>query len=359
MDTVLIRDLVGSSGKPTKLSTAICLVLSASLVLWLIIIVITYAFSDREFFIVVCLATCGVLFQFWVVFDCHFQSIVLSKKSATAKSAAMLLGAVFKMFLVYVDANLYWITFAFSVDQLLMMLFLYLAFRKTNINISLMTGMTGVKELAYSAFPYMLSSLLTILFLRLDQLVVQYYLGSFSLGVYAAAIKIYEGWNIFLFVIITSIFPLLIKLKKTDEKRYLAFLKKMLWGVVSLHYCMAYSVFRFNDEIILYTFGESYAESAVLLPYLVFASIFMTFNYINQKTFALVGYGKSLLLRSVVAVSLIAFLSIYLVPLNGLEGALQSILVSVVVSFYLLDLLSKSTRGNFWMKTKALLLIWK
>lgn len=77
-----------------------------------------------------------------------------------------------------------------------------------------------IKPLLKSAWPMILSAVATMLYMRVDQLMIKNMIGVHELGLYSAASKIYEGWIILPIVLSIAILPLNVKMKDGCQIAY-------------------------------------------------------------------------------------------------------------------------------------------
>ena len=80
-----------------------------------------------------------------------------------------------------------------------------------------------IKPLLKSAWPMILSAVATMLYMRIDQIMIKNMIGVHEFGLYSAASKaskIYEGWIILPIVLSIAILPLNVKMKDGCQIAY-------------------------------------------------------------------------------------------------------------------------------------------
>ncbi len=359
METILVRELVKSPRKANEhMGTAFILMLIGSMVSILIVGLFIYFFeSDSQIALYLFVMSLGLLFQPFLVIDYNFQSKIKAKYSSIAKSISYIIGSLFKIYLVIIKADLLYFVMAYAADYFIIGLLLYAIHiqQKENANFFHFDKVYS-KELLSSAFPLVLSSLTMSLYMTVDKLLIKYFLDLHYLGVYSAAVKMYEGWLFFPIVIGTSLLPMLVKLKQDSEERYQKNMTRVFSLVIWSSIFVAMITSFFGEWIILHTFGEAYKEASHSLVIIMWASAFIGIGTISYTYFTVEKMEHKLIIRTLVALILNVALDILLIPKYGIEGAAIATLISVVISYYLIDFIDPETRLLMRMKTKAFFL---
>src|SRR5690606_443338 len=191
--------------------------LSASFFIMLIVSVISlivlcacilYLESEVEVRIYILIISLGGVFQAFMVIDYNFQAQIKAKYSSIAKSVALVFSSVSKIVLVLNSADLYYFALFYALDYLVVaILLLVLHVYKKQVNFLQKFNVNYVLPLLRSAWPMVLSALSVVIYMRIDQIMIKNILGSYELGLYAAAVKVYEGWLVLPYVFGISLLP--------------------------------------------------------------------------------------------------------------------------------------------------------
>lgn len=358
MDSVLIRDIINHpEEKQAYISTAFALMVFAAIVGMLIVsILISYIESDQNIRLYVWIISIGLIFQTLLIVDFSFQSALLSKYSSIAKSIALMISSVLKIYLVITEAELMWFAISYAVDQALIGSLLLLFYLKRD-NPSLMLGFTPtlVKPLLASAWPMVMSGIAAILLTRIDQIMIKNILGVQQLGIYSAAAKFFEGWTILAFVFSISVLPLIVKIKKQSACRY----EKKLVMLFSIAFWVSavFSIFIviFSQEIINLTFGPAYHGASSTLSIMVCASVLSAFGFMSARYLIVEGMGKKIAMRNWIALVINIPLNLILIPLYQIEGAAIATLLSFLMVHYFLDYFDEKLRPLWKIKNNSIL----
>jgi O-antigen/teichoic acid export membrane protein len=119
LDDILVRELVHRPEQRNNLlGTVFWLKVCGTAVMGTTIaLVLQFKVEDQQTYWMIALITFGVLFQATNVVDFYFQSQVQSKFAVRAQAFQLLVTSIFKIYLVWNQAELIWFAFALMLDQ--------------------------------------------------------------------------------------------------------------------------------------------------------------------------------------------------------------------------------------------------
>ena len=119
LDDILVRELVNHPDKRQNLlGTVFWLKVCGTVVMGTAIsAVLQFKAEDQQTYWMIALITFGFLFQATNVVDFYFQSQVQSKFAVRAQAFQLLVTSLFKIYLVWNQAELIWFAFALMLDQ--------------------------------------------------------------------------------------------------------------------------------------------------------------------------------------------------------------------------------------------------
>ena len=119
LDDILVRELVHRPEKRNNLlGTVFWLKVFGTTVMGAAItLVLQFKAEDQQTYWMIALITFGFLFQATNVVDFYFQSQVQSKFAVRAQAFQLLVTSIFKIYLVWNQAELIWFAFALMLDQ--------------------------------------------------------------------------------------------------------------------------------------------------------------------------------------------------------------------------------------------------
>ena len=173
-------------------------------------------------------------------------------------------------------------------------------------------------------------------------------------GMSAAAVKICEAWYFIPSAILASLFPAVIESRKNSEEIYEKRVQKlyelMVWGSL----LVAIPITLKADWVIDVLFGSDYQEAAIVLKIYIWAFVFVSLGVASSHWLVTENLEKHALLRSFLGAILNISLNLYLIPIYGITGAAYATLITQLFVSYLFFGISKHTRNNFILSTRAL-----
>ncbi|WP_440127977.1 flippase [Pseudomonas sp. PKS] len=359
MDSILTREISRSPESADDLkATAVWLMLAGSVIaviaLWTGLRLVGES-SDIVEIVVILLVS--VPLQCLYVVDYHCQSQQKAKLSSLLKVSVLLAGGGARVVLVCYGAPLSWFVVLVPVEALVMALaFGFLNQRLSGASPFARPSFETARKLVGDAWPMVLSSLSVILYLRIDQVMIQHMLGHQALGFYSAASKIYEGWVVLPVVLSVAALPRLVKARATDvalyERELCMLFSIVFWGGGSV----AIICFFFSDTIIRLSFGQAFLPSAEVLSVSMWAAAFAGLGSVSVRYFVVEGLTRLNLHRTVVALLLNVALNFFMIPRYGIQGAAYSTLICLSFSNFFMDILDPRLRRLAILKSKALIM---
>ena len=208
------------------------------------------------------------------VISSYFQATVQSKRNAIAQIIITTIISALKIFFILTGKGIIWIVFAFTLDYILGITIYVLNYLLSGLKISQWTFNKEIAKQFLSASSYlMLSAVTGYLLLKIDQVMIKFYLTETSVGLYAVAVKLSEIWYFIPGIICGSVFPAIINAKKTHEELYSKRLKKLYILLASIALLIAIPVAILAPWIIKLLYGTAYIASIPILQIYVWSGI--------------------------------------------------------------------------------------
>ena len=182
----------------------------------------------REALVIVLLLGGAYLFQAWDVLDHWFQSRVQSRYAAWVRMPVFLLGGTLKGFLAYRGGSLVLLAGVALLEALAGALGLWLVYRFLH-GPALFSefSLSGAGALLRDSWPLVLSGILVLSFLKIDQVMLGTMASMSALGIYASAVRLVELWNLLPQVVLPSVYPTLVKRRGEDPGSYRRTLQRL------------------------------------------------------------------------------------------------------------------------------------
>lgn len=324
LDSVLVRDLVNEPDKRDEyLGTAFWLKLIAGLVTFIIVTLATlFTSNDSTTNIYILIIAGGIIFQSMEVVDFYFQSKVLSKFVSISKITQLLISSLLKVYLVLNGSDLLWFVVVSFVDQFALAITLFIAYKYQKIGSFLHCfSIDSAKELIKTCWPLVFSGLVVAIYMRVDQLMINYYLGSKSVGIFTAATRLSEFWYFVPMIISKSLFTSLINSKSSSVDLYYKRLQQLINFMVRFALFIALLTTICSGWLINIVYGAEYSEGARVLSIHIWGIIFVFFGCAWNNWIISEGFQKTALQIVVLSMLSNILLNLILIPRLGIEGA--------------------------------------
>ena len=357
LDEILVRELVKSPEQRNNLlGTVFWLKVCGTLVMGTTIaLVLKYTVEDQQTYWMIALIALGFLFQVTNVVDFYFQSQVQSKFAVRAQVIQLILTSLFKIYLVWNQAELIWFAFALMLDQAVVaVLFLLVYHWKIGWFPFFSFRWKQAKKLMRDAWPIIFAGMVVSFYMRIDQVMLKEMLDAKAVGVYAAAVKLCEAWYFLPTALIASIFPAVIKAKIKSktlyDKRVQNLYDLMVWSSIAV----ALPTTLLADWVILILYGTDFQEAADVLRIYIWAGVFVTLGIANSKWLITENLQRYLFIRTILGALLNVGLNLWLIPIYGIKGAAIATMVAQGTVGFLSLSFFKKTRHNFLFAAKSL-----
>jgi O-antigen/teichoic acid export membrane protein len=179
--------------------------------------------------------------------------------------------------------------------------------------------------------------------MRIDQVMVEYFTSKIELGVYSAGVKIIEVIKFIPIIFLTAILPEIVNSfdKGTEETEAKT---AYLHGIQFL-FCISvlFFVLLFGDYMINLLYGETFAESALVVKLYSFLMIISIFSSTRNKLLIVKNSSKVVLWFSLLVLSMNIVFNIVFIQRYGTVGAIWGSILSYILATFIF-LFSKSYR---------------
>ena len=357
LNNILVRELVQSPEQRNNLlGTVFWLKVFGTFVMATAIALALQFFEDEQqtYWMIIIIAL-GYLFQTTNVIELYFQAQVQSKFIVRAQVAQMLITSLFKIYLIYIQAELIWFAFALMLDQAVAAaLFLIVYCWEIDFFPLFTFHWKRAKKLMDGALPLIFSGMMVLLYMKIDQVMLKEMLNAKAVGVYAAAVKLCEAWYFIPSAIMASLFQAIIESRKESEENYENRVQKlyemMVWGSL----LVAIPTSFLADWFIQVLYGAIFQEAAIVLKIYIWTFVFVSLGVASSHWLVAENLEKYALLRSLLGAIINITLNWYMIPIYGITGAAYATLITQLFVSYLFFGLSKHTRNSFMLSTRAL-----
>ena len=298
----------------------------------------------------------STIVQVFIAIEFWFESQMQWKYTVYAKTSAFLILSGVKIGLILMKAPVVAFAWAALADTALGSAGLLLVYWKKGFTVkNWKFKRTMAASLLHDSWPLLLSSLFTMVYLRIDQVMLGNMAGSAELGNYSVAVRISEAWYFIPIVISSAVFPALIEIETTSEELFYANMQKLYNLMALLAYIVALPVAFFAKEIIQVLFTSVYHDAGSLLAILIWTGLFTSLGAARGIFIVSKNWTRVHLVSIALGCAMNILLNFFLIPKYGAMGAVVATFISYWFAVHGTCFFFKSLRRTGWMITKALI----
>lgn len=361
LDKLIVREVLNRPEEENSiLGSALVMLMGGALLLFgLASIVISFVRpDDKLIFALVLVFSFGFSFKSFEVIRYWFEAHVKAKNSAAVEAIAITASVGLKAILILVKAPLVYFAWSTAAESIVMALGLLTAYIWYGNSIA--TWKPRVQKIRYlliEAWPLILAGTLYTIYTRTDQIMLGEMVGDQAVGLYAAAVKLSDGWFFVPVVIATSLYPAMLNAKKMSRTLYLDRTQHLFNLMVVIGITAAVGISIISYPFIIFAFGFAYEGAAWILIVHIWGGVFLAMSGISYRYFIAEGLQRYSFYRGLTGVVVNVLLNLWLIPSYGAMGSALATVVSQAMALYLFNASSAKTREAFYMQTRALCLI--
>lgn len=340
LDKIVVKAIVRKEASTESiLGTALVLRLVAAVGSILCIILFIEFFNAEQAKAAVYIISITSLFQAFDCIDLYFQAKVKIKYVAIIKIIQSLAGALSKLILITIEADLIWFIWVLVLEAAILAFGLYWTYKiKVGDLIVWKWDKQLAKKLLLYSWPLVLSTVFIAINLRIDQILIQQLLGSEAVGYYAAVSRLSEASYNICVLIVAALFPAIVNSKSISEIMYYNRIKNLY----SLMFFMALSISLlitiFAEPLIILLYGMDYIQSAQVFAIHIWTAVFVYWGIIMNQWAIMENRQKHMAFFMFIGIIINIILNLLLVPVYGINGAAIATLISQIMANMIIPL---------------------
>lgn len=335
LEAVAVRELIKRPDSSARIvSTVMVMRFVASLASMLITYTLARIFDPHGSIVshLTIVASLILAFQSLEALDYLFLARQRARPLAVARIAGSLAASALKIGLVFMNADLIYFALAHGVEALFIGGCVLLAFKRSfGETVRLRLDRAEAAGLLNDSWPLIASSLLVIVFMRLDQMMLAQLATIEDVGRYSAAIRVVELWVFLPSIVLRAIYPHLVAVS-SDPARFESILRRVfhaaLWGSIAL---VAVNIFLVR-WVVPVLYGPEYAQSVPIASVLLFCLLFMVSGEVRAQVLFILNLKKFHFPSALLGIVVLVVLNVWLIPLYGGIGAAVATLAGYAAS---------------------------
>ncbi len=359
LDEIGIRELVKNPlNRDGILGTAFFLMLLGGLVVFLLATGAIFLIRPGDTLAqwLVAVMTVGTIFQAFIAIEFWFESRLEWRFAVFSKLTAFLAVSVIKIVLILIKAPLLAFAWAGLAEIILGSAGLVIVYRAQGFHLKTWRySRTSAGYLLKDSWQQIFSVFLTMVYLKIDQVMLGTMAGNEELGFYSAAVRLTEAWYFIPMAICSSVFPSIVKARAADEDLFYERMQKLYNLMALISYAVAIPVMFFSGWIVELLFHSAYAKTGPLLALLIWTGLFTSLGAARILFMTSQNWLRINLVSTLLGCIMNIALNFYLIPGYGAMGAIIASLISYWFAVHGTCFLFKPLRTTGWMLAKAMI----
>ncbi|MDF9799673.1 O-antigen/teichoic acid export membrane protein [Catalinimonas alkaloidigena] len=332
LQNVLVKELVEHEDDHNIfMGSAFLMKLLGSIILLIIVFFSSQLMElDASTRIIVFIIGAGLLFKSLDIIGFFFQSEVRSKFEAIARTTSLLSISAIKVILILAEAPLFYFALVYMLEHVITSTVLIIFYMRQGRSITnWRVDKKAVSYLFSECWPIIISGLVVSIHLKVDQVMINQMLGDEDVGYYAAAAKISDVWYFIPTIIMSSVFPVIVKTKNRSERLFGKQLHMLYDAMVILSLSVAIPLTFLSDWLINLLYGPEYILTGKVLSIHIWSAVFGFMNVVRGKWAVIEKQQRfGVFIQGSGAFVNIA-LNFFLIPAYGIIGAAIATLITV------------------------------
>ncbi len=293
-----------------------------------------------------------IIIKSYEVLFSYFESKSLSKYIVISQSLSLLIISVLIFILINLNFSIKYIYYCFLIDSLIIFSLINFFYFRNVKKFTFSINLKIIQKTLNKSFPVLLSIISIVIYMRIDQIMINLLLSENDVGIYSVSVRIVEMFHFIPKIIMVSYLPVLLITKKYNNE--LIKINSLLFKISLL---IIFFILISEKFITLILFGQMYLESILTTTILSFSLIFVFFGVINEHWYITKNLQKYYALNVFLGAITNVILNYFLIPVYGISGAAYSTILTYLLIIFLFDVLNKKTRDLLIIKYKSIISI--
>jgi len=339
LEGITTREIVKYPDKKDEINGTVFFLRLAGSLAAIVLIAATLLLTGEETYtaILILILSGSFLFQSFSVIEYYFRGIVKAKYNAYALSVSVILSSALKVIFILVKAPLIYFVYAVVFEYVALAVGLIVVYHHFKLSIfNWKYSKYIASSLLKDSWPLMLSGLVVMVYMRIDQIMIKNMIDEEAVGYYSVAVRLCEAWYFIPVTLCNSIFPAIVSAKSVSEEFYNNRMQKLYDILTWLAIGIAVPVTFFSDQIILLLFGSEFSSAAPVLTIYIWAGVAVFLGVASSQYLINENLTKLSFFRTLTGMTLNVALNFILIPEYGIIGSAVATLISYTLVTFVL-----------------------
>ena len=335
IDQILYRDLVAHPEKESELLGTAFLARLIFGILTLIVTIVTALMINDDIILtwIIGIISLSFLLQPFGIISHVFNAQVKSKYISYITIIVAFLIPILKLCVVFFEKGIIYFSAIITIEALIYSgsyIFIYQRILSKKINLWFFSYLR-LKHLMKDSWPLFLASIAGYIYARVDQILIQKYIDSSSVGVYDIAVRLTELLGFLPGIIISSLFPAIINARKHSKEEYIRRLRSLLELCLFISFLSALVLFIIAPILINLLFGSEFTEAVSVTRIYVWSTIGTIIIMLIQQYLIAEHHSQAFLIFTIIGAVINISLNLFLIPLYGISGAAYANIATLAI----------------------------
>jgi O-antigen/teichoic acid export membrane protein len=259
-----------------------------------------------------------------------FQANLAMQYNVIAKLAFKFVSAGLILWIVFSHGTLMQVMIVLVFSEGLKTLLSYLFSRKF-VRPSFAIDFGLWRYLLKECLPLALTSVIIILYYRIDVVMLSMMDGDDAVGIYSAAYRLCDPFSLIPYALMMSLFPLMSGYFKTSEDKLIRTYTLAFRYLIIIALPVAMSTMLVADKVILLVYGALFADSSSVLQILIWAVMFGMLQSVFSNILVAIDRQKLIALSTAFCAAVNIVLNSILIPVMSYNGAAVATVATAMV----------------------------
>jgi O-antigen/teichoic acid export membrane protein len=171
------------------------------------------------------------------------------------------------------------------------------------------------------SWPLILSGVVIMIYMRIDQVMIGQMVGDGEVGVYSAAVRLAEVWYFVPMAVVSSVFPSVVEARRVSDELFYGRLQKLYNLMAFMAYIVAIPVTFAAGPVVKILFGPAYERAGPMLALLIWAGLFTNLGVDRSSFLTAMNWTRVHFLTVSLGCVINVLLNLLLIPRYGGMGA--------------------------------------
>ena len=187
------------------------------------------------------------------------------------------------------------------------------------------------RYLLKECLPLALTGVITIIYYRIDVIMLSVMMGDTAVGIYSAAYRLCDPFSLIPYALTVSLFPLMSAYFKSSKDDLIQTYTLAFRYLLIIALPLAVGTVFVADKVILLIYGTPFANSSTVLQILMWSVMFGMVNTLLWAALVAIDMQKLIMLSVTFCAAVNIILNILLIPVMSYNGAAIATVVTVAV----------------------------